>query len=201
MNQDVQTMLEFWFGVLNNQSDFPEDKATMWFGNGAAYDELITQNFQDLHEQACHGELSHWQSEAHSMLALIILLDQFSRHIYRGQARSFAQDEMAIFLVKQGIMNGCDKELFFIERKFFYMPLMHAENINTQRLAIEMFTKLRDDVPHELKDLYAKSLSFAQSHQYVIEKFGRFPELNEILQRKSTQEEIDFLATGKYRFL
>jgi len=81
------------------------------------------------------------------------------------------------------------------------MPLMHAENLQIQELSICMFTQLRDEVPGEIKEVYANSLSFAQSHHYVIKKFGRFPELNEMLGRDSTEEEIEFLETGKYRFL
>ncbi len=201
MNQEVQNILDFWFGSLQCPTDIHQDKASMWFGDGAAYDQLIKEKFYSLHKQACRGDLKDWELEAHSMLALIIMLDQFSRHIYRNQARSFAQDQQAIALVQQGIQKNLDKELFFIQRKFFYMPLMHAEDIDIQTLSVKMFTQLCDQVPAELHDMYAKSLSFAQSHYYVIEKFGRFPELNEILGRTSTREELDFLATGKYRFL
>ena len=200
-DKHIQTILDFWFGPLENSTDYNQDKASMWFGNGAAYDEFIKDQFHSLHDQACAGELQHWQASAHGMLALVLLFDQFSRHIYREQARSFAQDSDAIALVKQGIEQGIDKQLFFIQRKFFYMPLMHAEDLPTQELSITMFAQLHTDVPDDLKDMYANSLSFAQSHYYVIEKFGRFPELNEILQRDSTHEEIEFLATGKYRFL
>jgi len=201
VNQEVQNILDFWFGNLQSLTDYHQDKTSMWFGDGAAYDELIKEKFHSLHKQACRGDLRGWELEAHSMLALIILFDQFSRHIYRNQARSFIQDKQAIMLVQQGIEKSFDKELFFIQRKFFYMPLMHAEDIGIQTLSIKMFTQLCNDVPTELQDMYAKSLSFAQSHYYVIEKFGRFPELNEILGRASTCEELDFLATGKYQFL
>ena len=197
----MHNVLEFWFGALQKETDYPEEKACMWFANGADYDEIIRQKFSSLHQRASQNQLLHWQSQPETLLALIIMLDQFSRHIYRNNARSFAQDEMAISLVKQGIEQGFDQALFYIQRKFFYMPLMHAEDLPTQQLSTDMFTRLRNDVPDDLKEVYTKSLSFAQSHYYVIEKFGRFPELNEILGRESTQQELDFLATGKYRFL
>ena len=173
----------------------------MWFGNGAAYDDEIIDKFSLLHQQACDNRLEDWQSQPGSLLALIIILDQFSRHIYRGTARSFSQDKQATQLVKQGIARGFDQSLFYIQRKFFYMPLMHAEDLETQDLSVSMFASLLDEVPEDLKDAYAKSLSFADSHRFVIEKFGRFPELNEMLARKSSKQELDFLATGKYRFL
>jgi uncharacterized protein (DUF924 family) len=197
----AQTVLNFWFGSLKSETDFPQNKSSMWFVNGAEYDGIIRSHFLELHDQASKGELDEWCETPRSMLALVILLDQFSRHIYRNNQKSFSQDAKTVSIVKQGIEDQFDKDLYFIERKFLYMPLMHAEDIVVQDLAIEMFTKLRDEVPAELKQQYSTSLSFAQSHHYVISKFGRFPELNEILGRNSTQKEGEFLATGKYRFL
>jgi len=201
MQPEAQRVLNFWFGSLNNETDFPQDKSSMWFVNGADYDDSIRSQFLKLHNQACNGELNEWCKNPKSLLALVIVLDQFSRHIYRSNKKSFEQDDKTVSIVKRGIENNMDKDLYFIERKFLYMPLMHAEDIVIQDFGVEMFTRLRDDVPPELKEMYTKSLSFAQSHYYVISKFGRFPELNGILGRDSTQEERDFLATGKYRFL
>lgn len=197
----AQKILDFWFGTLADKNYFPQDKATMWFGNGADYDEVIRAEFLSLHNQACNDQLNDWQYSPKTMLALIILLDQFSRHIYRNNANTFAQDEKTVCLVKEGIREGLDKNLYFVERQFFYMPLMHAENLDTQELGIRMFAKLRDDVPEELKEMYTKTLSFAEGHYYVISKFGRFPELNEMLSRESNEQEIEFLSSGKYRFL
>jgi len=199
--QEAQNILEFWFGLLTSKTDIPEDKASMWFVNGPDYDHVIREKFLTLHSQARCGQLSHWQNSAKSLLALIVVLDQFSRHIYRNSAQSFAQDEQAIQLVRGGIHAGYDQNLFFVERQFFYMPLMHAENIDIQNLSVKMFTGLRDEAPSELRETYTRILGFAESHHFVISSFGRFPELNEILNRKSTESEIEFLSTGKYRFL
>ena len=164
----------------------------MWFVNGADYDEHIRSQFLTLHHQASKGELDDWCQSSRSLLALVLLLDQFSRHIYRGSRDSFTQDEKAISIVQQGIKDQLDVELYYVQRKFLYMPLMHAEDIIIQELSVEMFTRLHKEVPSELKPLYANTLSFAQSHHFVISKFGRFPELNQMLDRKSTQEENDF---------
>ncbi len=201
MNSDADSVLDFWFGRLENPTDFPTDKASMWFGNGAAYDEIIKQRFSSLYEKACNDELTEWQSTPDTLLALVILLDQFSRHIHRNTARSFAQDRKAVALVQLAIEQRFDRSLYFIHRKFLYMPLMHAEDLSIQDLCVEKFTGLLNEVPDELKELYAKSLSFAQSHHYVISRFGRFPELNQILNRQSTEEEKSFLDSGKYQFL
>lgn len=201
MSQDAEKVLDFWFGALNSATDVAQDKSTMWFVSGADYDDVIRENFLSIYNQACDGSLDHWRQSPRTLLALIILLDQFSRHIHRNSAQSYAQDEKTVAIVRQGIDDQLDQSLYFIQRKFFYMPLMHAEDLATQELAVSMFTKLRDDVPDELKKIFTKSLSFAQSHHYVISRFGRFPELNQILGRESTAAEIEFLATGKYRFL
>ena len=173
----------------------------MWFKNGADYDEIIRSDFLSIHQQASSHQCDDWRLYPKSMLALIIVLDQFSRHLHRNSAQAFAQDKMAIECVIEGIKSNYDRDLYFVERQFFYMPLMHAEDITTQKLSVQMFKKLRDDVPDKLKDAYSNTLSFAESHQFVISKFGRFPELNDILGRESTEEEIAFLETGKYRFL
>ena len=173
----------------------------MWFANGADYDDEIREKFLNLHNQVFNGQLETWRNNSYSLLALIILLDQFSRYICRNTAQAFAQDEKVVRIVKQGIETGWYQKLYFIQRKFFYMPLMQAENIETQELSVTMFARLHDEVPDELKELFSKSLSFAESHYYVISKFGRFPELNEILDRQSSPSEIEFLKRGKYRFL
>ena len=173
----------------------------MWFRNGAAYDEIIRTEFLTLHDKASDGQLKEWVNYPKSLLALILLLDQFSRHIYRNQSRAFAQDAFCMDCVMTGIANNLDQNLYFIERKFFYMPLMHAEDLAAQNLAIKKYTILCEEVPRNLKETFAKTLSFAKSHHYVISQFGRFPELNEILGRQSSIEEIAFLKSGKYRFL
>ncbi|MFK7795291.1 MAG: DUF924 family protein [Gammaproteobacteria bacterium] len=201
MSLDAEKILDFWFGALNSTTDLAQDKSAMWFVNGADYDDEIRENFLPIYNQACDGQLDAWRQSPRTLLALIILLDQFSRHIHRNSAQAYAQDKKTVELVKQGIDDQLDKSLYFIQRKFFYMPLMHAEDIATQEFAVSMFAELRDDVPAELKQVFSKSLSFAQSHHYVISLFGRFPELNQILGRKNTDAEIAFLSTGKYRFL
>lgn len=199
--EEAQKVLDFWFGLLISKTDITEKKSLMWFVNGANYDDIIRVKFKSLHKQASEGQLKYWENSPKNLLAHIILLDQFSRHIYRNSAKSFAQDRQAIQLVCEGIDAGHDQKLFFVERQFFYMPLMHAENLDMQNLSVKMFARLRDEVPDELKELYSRTLSFAESHHFVISKFGRFPELNKILGRESTDAEMEFLSTGKYQFL
>ena len=173
----------------------------MWFKNGSAYDQEIFIKFGVDYDKAINGELDHWLDSYRGRLALIILLDQFSRHIHRDTAQAFAQDKRAQILCVDGIGAGDDAKCHPIERSFFYLPLEHSENLEQQGLSIRAFEQLVCDVPDDYKKSFEITLSYAKSHHYVIEKFGRFPELNEILERESSIEEREFIASGKYAFL
>jgi len=197
----IEKILEFWFGTFPNAWTGDESRYDMWFNNGAAYDSEIFSAFGTDYFRAVKGELDSWTESARGRLALIILLDQFSRHIHRGAAESFAQDEKSQQLCIEGISAGDDLNLHPVERSFFYLPLEHAEDMQRQNLSIEAFTRLIQDVPEQYRKPFEGSLEWAEKHRYVIEQFGRFPELNEILGRESTQEEIAFMKEGKFLFL
>jgi uncharacterized protein (DUF924 family) len=201
MTDRIEDILHFWFGAFPTPYTADASKTDMWFKNGAAYDSEIFINFGVDYDRAINGELDHWVDSYRGRLALIILLDQFSRHIHRGTKQAFAQDEKAQALCIDGIGAGDDARCHAVERSFFYLPLEHAEDIEKQALSVRAFTQLVQDVPEQYQKPFESSLSFARSHHYVIEKFGRFPELNEILGRESTAEEVEFIASGKYSFL
>ena len=201
MSDRIEDILQFWFGGFPTPYTADVSKADMWFKNGEAYDSEVFINFGVDYDKACNGELDHWQDSYRGRLALIILLDQFSRHIHRGTAQAFAQDEKAQFLCIDGIGAGDDGKCHSIERSFFYLPLEHAEDIDKQELSIKAYTQLVQDVPEEYRKPFEVTLSFAKSHHFVIDKFGRFPELNEMLERESTPEELAFITSGKYSFL
>ena len=201
MTNRIEDILEFWFGAFPTPYTADVSKADMWFKNGSAYDSEIFIKFRVDYDKAINGELDHWLDSYRGRLALIILLDQFSRHIHRGSAESFAQDEKAQALCIDGIGAGDDCRIHAIERSFYYLPLEHAEDIEKQNLSVKAYRQLVEDVPEQYRKAFEVTLSFAKSHHYVIEKFGRFPELNEILGRESTAEELEFIASGKYSFL
>jgi len=201
MTNRIEDILQFWFGAFPTPYTADASKVDMWFKSGAAYDSEIFIKFGVDYEKAINGELDHWIDSWRGRLALIILLDQFSRHIHRGTAQSFAQDEKAQALCIDGIGAGDDGKCHAVERSFYYLPLEHAEDIEAQNLSVRAFSQLVQDVPEEYRQMFESSLSFAKSHHFVIEKFGRFPELNEILGRGSTAEELEFIASGKYSFL
>ena len=201
MSDRIEDILQFWFGAFPTPYTADVSKADMWFKNGSAYDSDIFINFGVEYDKAINGELDHWLDSYRGRLALIILLDQFSRHIHRGTAEAFAQDEKAQLLCIDGIGAGDDARCHAVERGFFYLPLQHAEDIDKQALSVRAYEQLVRDVPEQYKKAFGVNLSFAKSHHFVIEKFGRFPELNEILERESTSDEMDFIASGKYSFL
>jgi uncharacterized protein (DUF924 family) len=197
----IEKILEFWFGAFPNAWAADESRYDMWFSNGAAYDTEIFSKFGADYLRAVDGELENWVESPRGRLALIIVLDQFSRHIHRGTAEAFMQDGKALELCIEGIGTGDDLNLHPYERVFFYLPLQHAEDIERQNLGVEAYKQLALDVPKGYRKPYEDTLMWAQKHHYVIERFGRFPELNAILGRESTAEELAFLQEGQYSFL
>lgn len=193
----IEEILSFWFGEIKSDEDFPVEKAKMWFQEGQKSDGFIRETFgQDL-EAAIQGKYESWADEPRGLLALIILLDQFSRNIYRDQPQSFAQDKQAIELSLKGIAKGRDKKLRPVERVFMYMPLMHSESREVQNKCVEMFSKLADQAPAAIEVPLRNNLDFAVRHSKIIEKFGRFPYRNAVLGRTSTPEEEAYLSSAK----
>ena len=201
MNDTIEKILEFWFGTFPDAYSSDPTRVDMWFKNGSQYDRDIFITFGGIYESAVCGELDHWLETPRGKLALIILLDQFSRHIHRGLAEAFAQDKRAQEICIDGISAGDDFKLHRVERSFFYLPLEHAEDIERQELSVQAFAQLVQDVPETRRKPFELSLNYAMRHHYVIERFGRFPELNEILERESSAEELEFIESGEYSFL
>lgn len=173
---EVGNVLKFWFEELQ-----PED----WFAVKAELDELIKQRFGSLRDAALRGELYEWRKSPKGRLAEIILLDQFSRNIYRGMPEAFAADSLALCLAQEIVLQKLDVNFNSQEKNFAYMPYMHSESYLIQEKAIELFSA---------PDL-EEGLRYAIMHKDIIERFGRYPHRNKILGRSSTPEEIEFLKT------
>ena len=201
MNETIEKILEYWFGGFPDPYRADLTRQKMWFEEGYKYDQEIFINFGAVYQRAVEGELEHWLEMPRGRLALIILLDQFSRHIHRGYAEAFSQDERAQEICLEGIGAGADQNLHPVERGFFYLPLEHAENIERQKWSVQAYNQLLADVPESHQLPYREMLEWAMRHHYVIECFGHFPELNEILGRQSTAEELAFIEDGGYAFL
>lgn len=201
MSQSIEDILDFWFGYFPTEYSSDDSRVDMWFTNGSAYDGEIFTKFGQIYSRAIEGECDHWQDTQRGCLALIILLDQFSRHIHRGTAEAFAQDIKAQEICIEGMISGYDQLLHPVERSFFYLPLEHAENLEHQDLSVRAFERLAEDVIEKYRSPYEMGLEYAKKHHFVIKQFGRFPELNEILERESTEEEIEFMQIPEYSFL
>lgn len=174
-------ILDFWFHEL---------EAKDWFISSDKTDALIKERFTALVEQAAQCELDSWRKTPQGRLAEIILLDQFSRNIYRNTPQAFSQDPLALALAQQAIEVGADKSLSLIERSFLYMPFMHSESIKIHQQAVVLFDQpgLENNYDFELK------------HKVIIEQFGRYPHRNAILGRISTPDELAFLDTPNSSF-
>lgn len=172
-----QSVLDFWF---------VECTPKQWFGEDRALDEKIRDRFASVHEKAMRGELQSWRATPEGRLAEIILLDQFSRNMFRHTSQAFASDSLALILAEEAIAVGADRELPSRMRHFLYMPFMHSESKQAHRKALWLF----------LKSWNWSALKFEIAHKRVIDRFGRYPHRNAILGRSSTPEELEFLKTN-----
>ncbi len=197
----AQDILLYWFGPRPYTAAGLEPHVRLWFGAHAApellpqADELIRDRFGDSLHAAEDGRLAAWDSSPRRRLALIVLLDQFSRHVYRGTAQAYRNDHAALSLAISGLMIGADAALDPVERIFFYMPLQHAESLDVQEESVAAFRRLQSEAPPELKSTFDSALEAAVSHRDTIARFGRFPYRNAVLGRDSTTEEADWLAS------
>ncbi|MBW4443682.1 MAG: DUF924 domain-containing protein [Plectolyngbya sp. WJT66-NPBG17] len=177
---NANEVLSFWFGETL-------EMRKAWFVKNPEFDAEIRSRFLNTYEQAASDQLDAWIDSPESCLALVIVLDQFSRNMFRGTPRSFATDPKALKIAKRAIAAQFDQQVPPIQRFFFYLPLEHSENLDDQNESVRLYEQLRDNP--ELKDTY----DYALRHRVVIERFGRFPHRNQILDRPSTPEEVEFL--------
>ena len=168
------SVLKFWFEECT-----PEQ----WFKKDSDFDQLIKDRFEDLYWQVVMGEHEAWRDSPEGRLAEVIVLDQFSRNIFRNQARAFQNDPMALALAQEAVRCGDDLKLDEKQRHFLYMPYMHSESKLVHVTALKLFEALGNE----------NALKFELSHKNIIDKFGRYPHRNAILGRESTHEELEFL--------
>ncbi len=169
-----QEILKFWF---------EEIEQSHWWSKDDRIDQLIFERFAKTHDKAIRCELFEWRKIAEGRLAEIIVLDQFSRNMFRESPLSFANDSLALALSQEAISLGSDKELTPLQRSVLYLPFMHSESLKIHEVAMSLYKK----------NGIQSSLTFEVKHKKIIEKFGRYPHRNTILSRTSTEEEIEFL--------
>lgn len=199
---EAQTIIDYWFGEEVADSSTPprsaqqiaKQQSKFWWSKNETIDNDIRQRFEPVLKALLTGHYSSWFSTPQGRLAAIIVLDQFSRNMYRENAQAFSQDSLALHWTLEGIRQGDDKKLTPLQRVFFYLPLEHCEQLNMQNLAIEKFSQLQDDAPASFADLAKGFVDYAHQHQEVIARFGRFPHRNALLNRSSTELEKAYLA-------
>ena len=172
----LQTVLSFWF---------EEIEQSQWWKKDIAFDQLIKERFGHLHQKAVKCELYEWRKTAKGRLAEIIVLDQFSRNIFRDSSLAFSNDSLALALAQEAVSAKADLELSAVENSFLYMPYMHSESLAIHNVALNLYRKngIESNYDYEVK------------HREIIEKYGRYPHRNGILGRASTSEELEFLKT------
>lgn len=176
MRNSKHDILDFWFKETSPQQ---------WFQVSEDFDALVREHYTVLYHNAASGMIDDWQMDSDGALALCIVLDQFPRNMFRGEAQAYASDKRALLIAKQAIHKGFDIILTPLKRRFLYLPFEHSENLSDQRRSVQLFESMKNDDPigyeHALK------------HAAVIERFGRFPGRNKALGRESSPEEIEYL--------
>lgn len=176
-----RAVLQFWF---------EETEPAQWWRKDERFDSAVRRRFGELHAQAVRGELSGWRDRAEGRLAEIIVLDQFSRNLFREQPEAFAADGMALVLAQEAVARRADHELEAVRRAFLYMPYMHSESAAIHERAVQLFSQ--PGLEHNLE--------FELKHKAIIDRFGRYPHRNAVLGRLSTDEEIAFLKQSGSSF-
>ena len=192
--QRIDEILSFWFKEQELSAPQIDRRMDTWFGEDPVFDHELEKEFLGDIEQASKGELNRWADEPRGRLALILLIDQFRRNIYRNTAKAFSKDQLALKLCVEGAMEKKDKGLTPIQKVFFYMPLQHTESARVQAKSVELFTRLAESVSPTYQETFLTIAQFAELHKDIIDQFGRFPHRNELLDRKNTPEEDEYLA-------
>ena len=193
LNPDAQAVLDFWFGAAGSPA-LGQLRAE-WFRKDAAFDAAIAQRFGALVEAALAGGLRDWPADPGAALARIVLLDQFTRNMFRATSRAFAGDALALAAAQAMLAAGQDAALRPEQRVFIYLPFEHSEDVALQDRSVALFSALAAEAPG-----FANMLDYAHRHHAVIARFGRFPHRNELLGRASTPAEIAFLQEPGSRF-
>lgn len=205
MSPPWQPLLDWWFGAAScgpgvTAVEVAVSRRKLWFAKQAHQDDQARQQFGGLVEQALARQMQAWQGEPQGWLATLLLLDQLPRMIYRNTSRAFVGDSLARPLALQGLVLGWDQQLPPIQRVFAYLVLEHAEDLALQNQAVHLFQALHEQAAPAERELFAGYLDYAERHQQVIARFGRFPHRNQILGRPCSAEESAFLLEPGSRF-
>lgn len=191
----IEKILSFWFRERALSAPQIDARMDVWFGEDPDFDAEILSDYAHDVERASDGELDHWAQSPSGRLALILLLNQFRRNIYRGTPEAFSKDKVALKLCIEGAMGNLDSGLAPIYRVFFYMPLQHAESRKVQEKSVDLFSKIAKAVSPTYKETFETIAQFAELHADIVMQFGRFPHRNKMLGRENTAEEEEYLSS------
>jgi uncharacterized protein (DUF924 family) len=197
---DAEAVLGFWFAHAAHDPAAARARVDVWFGDDDAFDAAIRARFAALVDAAARGELAAWEASARGALALVILLDQFPRNVFRGSARAFATDAQALAIARRALAAGHASALAPVEHLFLLLPFEHAESLAAQDECVARAEALAAASPPAWREVMQSFVPFALQHRAIIEQFGRFPHRNAVLERASTPAEAKFLAGGATTF-
>lgn len=192
----AEAILEFWFGGDLDSSEAVDARSALWFRGSDEFDRETGRRFGTLPDQAARGELNGWRAQAAPCLALVLVVDQFPRNLYRNSPRAFEFDALALEVALEALEQGFGEALHPLMASFLYLPLEHAEDLGLQERAVLLFEELASGAPPELAARFEQFTSYARRHRDVIQRFGRFPHRNALLDRPSTPEEVAYLESG-----
>jgi uncharacterized protein (DUF924 family) len=193
-DDEVEEVLGFWFGELDQEGRAGAESKARWWRKDPAFDQLIRDRFGALHEAVSAGRRDAWLATPRGRLAFIIVLDQFSRNMFRGSGRMHDGDARAAKVAAEGVARGVDRQLAHDHRGFFYMPFMHSESLADQDRCVELCSSWRDELSGPPREQVVGLLGYAEKHRDIVRRFGRFPHRNALLGRDSTPEEVEFLG-------
>jgi uncharacterized protein (DUF924 family) len=193
-------IVQFWFADAASDPARAAARNEFWFKSSSETDALIRERFSPAIEAAARGELAAWADAPRSALALVLLLDQFSRNIWRGTARAFAHDTQALTAAQHAVASEHLRELMPVEQAFLLLPYQHSESIENQRESVRLSDEITMAAPPAWRPLMEYYAKYAKQHRDLIERFGRFPHRNRVLGRESTAEEKAYLSTGGATF-
>lgn len=201
MPEDICTeIVDFWLGPCLGGPELAADRRDFWYRGGDVVDREIGARFGAWVEAACRRELMTWEKSAEEALALILLLDQFTRNLYRNTPEAYAGDACAFEAVGRVIESGHDRELHPVSRIWLYHPFHHSEEVTEQDRGLALLADIHDGAPAEWKPYVQRSITGWTRHRNIVAEFGRFPHRNSVLGRDSTEAERAFLADGAESF-
>lgn len=192
-----QDIVDFWLGEAASDPAAAKARTTVWYGGKSHVDQQIQDQFGETLALAEQGNLDEWRNSSEGALALVILLDQFSRNLYRRTGDAFKNDAKALEIARSAVEQGLHKEMSWIGRVFLYHPFHHAESLEAQDQGVERFEEVYREASPEWAETLYTFVDYARGHRDIVRRFGRFPHRNEALGRENTIEEAEYLETAK----